>query len=279
MGASEKRVVVAGSNPRPRRPLRRSPHLASIRNPRQAPRQRRRQRVSFPSLFTSSPIPFFATKLAKFHCAVCNTSISILIIVSVDFTVLRDWYNLEKSKRVKAFRCGEFDDCIEKAEAAQGGPLKKREKYARREDAILHALELEKQISKKPGKSSASSLNAVKKVAVAVASPPETLGNDNENHANLNVYCENETGGGSFPSEVAKDGNQLHVEVDYSETTPRMRDLQDFGLRIAPAKKNLSSSVDPYFSQKRIVDDGARALASGGGIRTGSALLMNGKIL
>ncbi|KAG4966836.1 hypothetical protein JHK87_032487 [Glycine soja] len=187
-----------------------------------------------------------------------------------------DWYNLEKSKRVKAFRCGEFDDCIEKAETAQGGPLKKREKYARREDAILHALELEKQISKKPGKSSASSLNAVKKVAVAVASPPETLGNDNENHANLNVYCENETGGGSFPSEVAKDGNQLHVEVDYSETTPRMRDLQDFGLRIAPAKKNLSSSVDPYFSQKRIVDDGARALASGGGIRTGSALLMNG---
>ena len=107
-------------------------------------------------------------------------------------------------------------------------------------------------------------MNAVKKVAVAVASPPETLGNDNENHANLNVYCENETGGGTFASEVAKDGNQLRVEVDYSETTtPRMRDLQDFGLRIAPAKKNLSSSVDPYFSQKRIVDDGARALASG----------------
>ena len=64
----------------------------------------------------------------------------------------RDWYNLEKSKRVKAFRCGEFDDCIERAESAQGMPTKKREKYARREDAILHALELERQMLKKQGK-------------------------------------------------------------------------------------------------------------------------------
>ncbi|KAK8471806.1 hypothetical protein PHAVU_002G037800 [Phaseolus vulgaris] len=63
-----------------------------------------------------------------------------------------DWYNLEKSKRVKTFRCGEFDGCIERAESAQGIPLKKREKYARREDAILHALELERQILKKQEK-------------------------------------------------------------------------------------------------------------------------------
>jgi hypothetical protein len=63
---------------------------------------------------------------------------------------IRDWYNLEKSKRVKAFRCGEFDACIEKAEATQGTLVKKREKYARREDAILHALELErKQLASK----------------------------------------------------------------------------------------------------------------------------------
>ncbi|PIA64465.1 hypothetical protein AQUCO_00100148v1 [Aquilegia coerulea] len=54
-----------------------------------------------------------------------------------------DWYNLEKSKRVKAFRCGEYDDCIEKAKASAANPNKKAVKYARREDAILHALELE----------------------------------------------------------------------------------------------------------------------------------------
>lgn len=54
-----------------------------------------------------------------------------------------DWYNLERSKRVKAFRCGDYDDCIEKAKAAASHPSKKAAKYARREDAIIHALELE----------------------------------------------------------------------------------------------------------------------------------------
>ncbi|KAL2329232.1 hypothetical protein Fmac_022659 [Flemingia macrophylla] len=183
-----------------------------------------------------------------------------------------DWYNLEKSKRVKAFRCGEFDDCIEKAESSQGGPLKKREKYARREDAILHALELEKQILKKQGKSGARSLNTVRKGAVT-SSSPETLGNDYEKRANSNsyMYCENEVGGGHFHSEVARDENHVRGEVDYCETTPRMRDLQDFGLRIAPGKRKLSGSVDPRFG----VDDGARGLGSAG-VRAGSAIHMNG---
>ncbi|XP_010535212.1 PREDICTED: uncharacterized protein At1g51745 [Tarenaya hassleriana] len=54
-----------------------------------------------------------------------------------------DWYNLEKSKRVKAFRCGEYDACIEKAKAAAASSGKKAVKYARREDAIIHALEIE----------------------------------------------------------------------------------------------------------------------------------------
>ncbi|GER53494.1 Tudor/PWWP/MBT superfamily protein [Striga asiatica] len=54
-----------------------------------------------------------------------------------------DWYNLEKSKRVKAFRCGEYNECIEKAKASTSHISKKAVKYARREHAILHALELE----------------------------------------------------------------------------------------------------------------------------------------
>uniref|UniRef100_A0A1J3ITD0 PWWP domain-containing protein n=1 Tax=Noccaea caerulescens TaxID=107243 RepID=A0A1J3ITD0_NOCCA len=54
-----------------------------------------------------------------------------------------DWYNLEKSKRVKAFRCGEYDACIETAKATAMGVSKKAVKYARREDAIAHALEIE----------------------------------------------------------------------------------------------------------------------------------------
>ncbi|KAK8934428.1 hypothetical protein KSP39_PZI014999 [Platanthera zijinensis] len=67
------------------------------------------------------------------------------IRISVPQIATKDWYNLEKSKRVKPFRCGEFDACIEKAEASYSTPIKRREKYARREDAILHALELERQ--------------------------------------------------------------------------------------------------------------------------------------
>ncbi|XP_039017586.1 uncharacterized protein At1g51745-like [Hibiscus syriacus] len=54
-----------------------------------------------------------------------------------------DWYNLEKSKRVKAFRCGEYNECIEKAKASAANSNKRAVKYARREDAILHALEIE----------------------------------------------------------------------------------------------------------------------------------------
>lgn len=57
-----------------------------------------------------------------------------------------DWYNLEKSTRVKAFRCGEYDECIEEAKASMAGYSRKAVKYARRAHAILHALELESAI-------------------------------------------------------------------------------------------------------------------------------------
>lgn len=57
-----------------------------------------------------------------------------------------DWYNLEKSRRVKAFRCGEYDECIQKAIDHKLKSKRKKinaRKYVRREEAILHALELE----------------------------------------------------------------------------------------------------------------------------------------
>lgn len=61
--------------------------------------------------------------------------------------IFRDWYNLEKSKRIKAFRCGEYDDCIARARASVIRSNKRKGnsgKYAHRADAILHALELER---------------------------------------------------------------------------------------------------------------------------------------
>ncbi|XP_022006760.1 uncharacterized protein At1g51745 isoform X2 [Helianthus annuus] len=120
-----------------------------------------------------------------------------------------DWYNLEKSKRVKPFRCGEFDDCIERAEASQGMPPKKREKYARREDAILHALELEKQLmEKKYGNN-----------------------NNNNNLLMLKSTCDNlsleekKTNGLSFPAPAAAAADDNSPEV-----RPRLRGLQELGV-------------------------------------------------
>lgn len=72
-----------------------------------------------------------------------RASTPIKLLGRKDSTV--DWYNVEKSKRIKAFRCGEFDDCIARAKSSQASSPKKIVKYLRREVAIRHALELEKQ--------------------------------------------------------------------------------------------------------------------------------------
>ncbi|KAK9144173.1 hypothetical protein Sjap_004076 [Stephania japonica] len=166
-----------------------------------------------------------------------------------------DWYNLEKSKRVKAFRCGEFDDCITKAESSQGNPIKKREKYARREDAILHALELERlQLEKKQQKlgisNAASRKMSIlpKKESVALS---ESLVNDHSEIINLKsrsiskaVVSSHEEDSMENPehSVKAKYEKQLSWDDGNSETIPRMRGLQDFGLRTAPSKRKLPSS-------------------------------------
>ncbi|KAL3500064.1 hypothetical protein ACH5RR_039157 [Cinchona calisaya] len=56
-----------------------------------------------------------------------------------------EWHNSETSKRVKAFRSAEFDGFIKNAQSVQGSPTIKNAKYVHREDAVLHALQLEKQ--------------------------------------------------------------------------------------------------------------------------------------
>ncbi|KAL8107693.1 uncharacterized protein LOC141671931 isoform X2 [Apium graveolens] len=64
-----------------------------------------------------------------------------------------DWYNIE-SGRIKAFRCSEFSDLIKEAECLKVTRFRELVKYARRTDAILHALELEKKESGKKRKTS-----------------------------------------------------------------------------------------------------------------------------
>ncbi|CAI9786701.1 unnamed protein product [Fraxinus pennsylvanica] len=53
----------------------------------------------------------------------------------------RDWF--KKPKRVKAFHWREYDSCIKKAKLSTSTSSNKMAKYACRDDAIVHALELE----------------------------------------------------------------------------------------------------------------------------------------
>lgn len=86
-------------------------------------------------------------------------SVSNHVCVKLYDKIIRCWYNLEKSTRVKAFRCGEFDGCIKKAESSKNLTYTKSLKYAHREDAILHALELEKQDQEKQERPAPGTVN------------------------------------------------------------------------------------------------------------------------
>lgn len=185
-----------------------------------------------------------------------------------------DWYNLEKSKRVKAFRCGEFDDCIKRAEASQGMPPKKREKYARREDAILHALELERLLlDKKYGagysstdKNNKSTADFVGRESLTSSEYPE---NGNGRHIGPKCHqvstrsvasLEDKKALNISSTEVPKDRNQLSGDVDNSGVLPRMRGLQDFGLITAPSEHNHSLSLALSGTDQLVLDSSARAV-------------------
>ncbi|KAL3524520.1 hypothetical protein ACH5RR_017354 [Cinchona calisaya] len=162
-----------------------------------------------------------------------------------------DWYNLEKSKRVKAFRCGEFDDCIVRAEASQGMPPKKREKYARREDAILHALELERQILEKKCGEAGYSTNGESTMSSYVVKKDSMTSSQNleiRNGKHLQDMC----------AERVKDENQLSVDGDNSGVPPRMRGLQDFGLQTVPLSFRTSPSASADASHKPSFDGSAQ---------------------
>ncbi|KAJ8451364.1 hypothetical protein Cgig2_017755 [Carnegiea gigantea] len=156
-----------------------------------------------------------------------------------------DWYNLEKSKRVKAFRCGEFDDCIERAEASLGLPTKRREKYARREDAILHALELEKQFLQKKHEQLAIS-NFMKKKSpdsgrIALATSSEALKNGKGKSGTLELYPIDKKIDASGIVEIlntprhehkAKDKTYSSLQEQNAEVSYHMRGLAIPGNRI-----------------------------------------------
>ncbi|PKA53225.1 Uncharacterized protein AXF42_Ash009955 [Apostasia shenzhenica] len=200
-----------------------------------------------------------------------------------------DWYNLEKSKRVKAFRCGEFDACIERAEASQGTPIKKREKYARREDAILHALELEKQQLAKPQKLRITS-NGINNMILGtheteidnVYSSGSSMRHDEpitqsklSLHKSQNFLMETgfapeeENMNASACAHLGRNIVSLGWEDDNPEAIPRMRGLQDFGLQAAHSKRKFYQSINRQNSRKP-VDNHVDVLPSFGTLQDGS---------
>jgi len=174
--------------------------------------------------------------------------------------VLRDWYNLEKSKRVKPFRCGDFDECIERVESSQAMIIKKREKYARREDAILHALELEKEMLKREGKlvpekARDDSLDATKE-RMAIVRVQDTSNGTRES----TDYLRTNHVGDVMHLLRDKEEDQPSCE---DEAVPRMRGLQDFGLRTASSKRKISCSNGPDTSFKYLARSNSSASSSG----------------
>ncbi|CAL0326042.1 unnamed protein product [Lupinus luteus] len=171
-----------------------------------------------------------------------------------------DWYNLEKSKRVKAFRCGEYDECIEKAKASAASSNKKAVKYARREDAILHALEIESaHIDKEPLNSCSSSDKSGSEHGGSVGELPvlSNSGDDNEDVSDdlsdaedtsnsapelsqSGISFEEPNHNGSLKMQSAN-GRMRRTpndsEDDGTEGVKRMRGLEDLGVGVVSKRK------------------------------------------
>ncbi|KAK7261738.1 hypothetical protein RIF29_28057 [Crotalaria pallida] len=170
-----------------------------------------------------------------------------------------DWYNLEKSKRVKAFRCGEYDEVIEKAKVSAANLNKKAVKYARREDAILHALELESaQLGKEAlnfcyGQNKLGSKHggsAEESTAVSHSGDDDKKVADElrDSEDNSNSAPELPQSGISFQEPNQNGSSKMHPmktrrrtpndsEDDGTKGVKRMRGLKDLGIGVAPKRK------------------------------------------
>ncbi|KAH7686426.1 Tudor/PWWP/MBT domain-containing protein [Dioscorea alata] len=173
-----------------------------------------------------------------------------------------DWYNLGKSTRVKAFRCGEYDEDIEKAKVSAGNSNKKAPnagKYVRREDAILHALELESIHTSSESQKSYPVLNNLMdkrdyksatqpKPASTQSKKPGCMSRKHEIHdeASTQEFSQSIV---SFEEPNNPSTTDMHLtqkkrwktpydsENDHLEETRRTRGLQDLGLRTVSQKK------------------------------------------
>ncbi|XP_059640080.1 uncharacterized protein At1g51745-like [Cornus florida] len=175
-----------------------------------------------------------------------------------------DWYNLEKSKRVKPFHCGEFDECIAKAKASEANSSKKAVKYARREDAIIHALELESARLSKDQPDLCSRMDKSGGEQLNLASPILFHPGKQDEHVaeELSSFEDNSNSG----QELSQSGvsfeetNQINASMEHSvqgrkrrtpndseddgmEGIKRMRGLEDLGIGVVSSLKRKRSQV------------------------------------
>ncbi|KAL4194458.1 hypothetical protein AMTRI_Chr05g68790 [Amborella trichopoda] len=182
-----------------------------------------------------------------------------------------DWYNIEKSKRVKAFRCGEYDECIEKAKAYAAHPAKKAVKYARREDAILHALELESARNSKASENiySRTDHSLGSKNGILVKQSQNTLapGKDERGYkfGQLNILESNLTQEAS-ESVISFEQTDHYMQRSKRKTpndseddggAKRMRGLQDLGLKVTSKQKPFSSLTEGTHELGFLADSGS----------------------
>ncbi|KAE9467893.1 hypothetical protein C3L33_00194, partial [Rhododendron williamsianum] len=179
----------------------------------------------------------------------------------LSFLFSRDWYNLEKSKRVKAFRCGDYDECIEKAKASAASSSKKQVKYARREDAILHALELEsahqskdhQDVSSKMGTSGGKQLLFEEPAVPHSSKEIEHMDEESssfEDHSNSPQELSQSVVSFEEPNHVSASREQGRPrrtpndsEDDGTEGVKRMRGLEDLGMGVVSSLKRKRSEV------------------------------------
>ncbi|KAL1814384.1 hypothetical protein ACET3Z_016958 [Daucus carota] len=182
-----------------------------------------------------------------------------------------DWYNLQKSIRIKAFRCGEFEQCIESAKASATGPSKRGVKYARREDAILDALEIESGRQSKDQPDICSNVNRPSNEEVdRKESPPVSLDDVETNHIAEELISSKDKpmlghelshSGVSF-QEVKTQGqsslgmrrkNPNDSEDDGTEKKKRMRGIDDLGVGVnssAKRKRSLNPDVQAFLKKR-----------------------------
>ncbi|XP_068653139.1 uncharacterized protein At1g51745-like isoform X2 [Aristolochia californica] len=145
------------------------------------------------------------------------------------------WYNLEKSRCVKAFRCGDFDECIKNAKASASQCTKVAVKYASRNDAILHALKIENAHG-----SNCSHQFCLREGDIIGKVTVESCSTQDFTQSTISFETVHPTNGSREDGFMQKKRRKTpnDSEDDGNEGSKRMRDLDDIGLRLVPIQNS-----------------------------------------